>query len=154
MIYSPIWKIICKLVVMACCNRSLISATDLIMTVLRWFDSAHMLLLAVELFCDFYAVKAITENHFDAVFAWKHFLVLFCFLWTAFSKWCFINKFREEHVQIINVANSSSVITLIIQWTRERTPINNQAALPPLSLVFQHPSTTPTPHFQPVSSPA
>ncbi len=32
--------------------------------------------------------------------------------------------------------------------------INNQAALPPLSLVFQRPSTTPTPHLQPVSTPA
>ncbi len=30
-------------------------------------------------------------------------------------KWCFINKFREEHARIINTANSSSVITSLIQ---------------------------------------
>ncbi len=44
-------------------------------------------------------------------------------------KWCFINKFREEHAQIINTANSSSVITQPIQSTRERIPINNQSSL-------------------------
>ncbi len=49
----------------------------------------------------------------------------------------FINKFREEHAQIINTANSSSVITPPIQSARERIPINNQAVLPSLSLVFQ-----------------
>ncbi len=69
-------------------------------------------------------------------------------------KWCFINKFREEHAQIINTANSSSVITPPIQSARERIPINNQAVLPSFSLIFQRPSTTPTPHLQPVSIPA
>ncbi len=53
-------------------------------------------------------------------------------------KWCFINKFREEHAQIINTANSSSVITPPIQSARERIPINNQAVLPSFSLVFHH----------------
>ncbi len=30
-------------------------------------------------------------------------------------KWCFTNKFREEHARIINTANSSSVITSLTQ---------------------------------------
>ncbi len=31
------------------------------------------------------------------------------------TKWCFTNKFREEHARIINTANSSSVITSLTQ---------------------------------------
>ncbi len=43
------------------------------------------------------------------------------------NKWCFINTFLEEHAQIINTANSSSVITPPIQSARDRIPINNQS---------------------------
>ncbi len=87
---------------------------------------------------------------------WKHAhrRCINCNFNVIWNKWCFINKFREEHAQIINTANSSSVITPPIQSARERIPINNQAVLPSLSLVFQRPSTTPTPHLQPVSIPA
>ncbi len=65
-----------------------------------------------------------------------------------FTKWCFINKFREEHVQIINTANSSSVITPSIQPARERTPINNQSNLTFIisshSAFLHHPDSSPT----------
>ncbi len=68
-------------------------------------------------------------------------------------KWCFINKFREEHAQIINTANSSSVITPPIQSARERIPINNQSSLTfitsrlPASL--HHPDSSPSARFYP-----
>ncbi len=99
---------------------------------------------------DYRARSPLLGQH--AKYAYRLFSSLLCKC--ELVKWCFINKFREEHARIINTANSSSVITSLIQWTLERTPINNQAALPPLSLVFQNPSTTPTPHFQSVSTPA
>ncbi len=69
------------------------------------------------------------------------------------TKWCFINKFQEEHAQIINTANSSSVITPPIQSARERIPINNQSSLTfiisrlPQSL--HHPDSSPSARFYP-----
>ncbi len=68
---------------------------------------------------------------------------------TDCNKWCFINKFWEEHAQIFNTANSSSVITPPIQSARERTPINNQSSL--TSIISRLPAS---PHLQPVSTPA
>ncbi len=68
-------------------------------------------------------------------------------------KWCFINKFREEHVQIINTANSSSVITPPIQSAGERISINNQSSLAfIISRLLQsllHPDFSPSARFYP-----
>ncbi len=68
--------------------------------------------------------------------------------------WCFINKFWEEYAQIINMANSSSVIPPPIQSAWERIPINNQSSLTCIISRLPAPLHHPTPHLQPVSTPA
>ncbi len=60
---------------------------------------------------DYRARSPLLGQH--AKYAYRLFSSLLCKC--ELVKWCFINKFREEHARIINTANSSSVITSLIQ---------------------------------------
>ncbi len=76
--------------------------------------------------------------------------ILFIICKCELVKWCFINKVREEHVQIINLIitrGAQSVINPVNKIRGVYIQYTQQIYLCSLT-VFQHPSATPSPHLQ------
>ncbi len=67
-------------------------------------------------------------------------------LWS--NKWCFINKVREE-LRIINLINTRGARLVINPINKIRgVYIYTQQTYLCFLTVFQHPSSTPSPHLQ------